>query len=161
MTLGYWDIRGVREQSVLERGRRRVDGEMLHSLGAGSTKTVLREGRSPARFGGLVNGSVCVCACERARGGRVRGSPAAESHSRSQDPPYLTTVVALSPSWLTPSDCSWNTQTPTMRRRSTRWGTVMASSFCSDFSQAPADLVPGTCALATCCSPLLPLSKPL
>lgn len=66
MTLGYWDIRGVREQSILERGRRRVDGEMLHSLGAGSTKTVLREGRSPARFGGLVNGSVCVCVRARA-----------------------------------------------------------------------------------------------
>ncbi|XP_039697059.1 glutathione S-transferase Mu 1 isoform X2 [Pteropus medius] len=26
--------------------------------------------------------------------------------------------------WLTPSACSWSTQPPTMRRRSTRWGTL-------------------------------------
>ena len=39
----------------------------------------------------------------------------------------LTSVTTISPSWPTPSACSWSTQTPATRRRSTRWGTVMAS----------------------------------
>lgn len=63
---------------------------MLQSVGVGSTKRFSgRAGAQPHR--GPVNGSMCVRA--RARCGRVRGSPAAESRSRSQDPPSLTTVA--------------------------------------------------------------------
>uniref|UniRef100_A0A8D1CMN4 Glutathione S-transferase n=1 Tax=Sus scrofa TaxID=9823 RepID=A0A8D1CMN4_PIG len=36
----------------------------------------------------------------------------------------LTSVTTISPSWPTPSACSWSTQTPATRRRSTRWGTL-------------------------------------
>lgn len=86
---------------------------------------------------------------------RVWGLPRS-SQSRSQKPPSLTSVAAMSPSWLMPSACFWSTQTRTMRRRSTRWATVMASSLCSHFCPAPADLVPSTRALASCCPPLLP-----
>lgn len=79
-----------------------------------------------------------------------------ESLSRSRNPPCLTCVAAVSPSWLTPSACSWSTQTQSMRRRSTPWGTVMAPSLCSDFGPTPADLVPSAGVLAACCSPLMP-----
>lgn len=170
MILGYWDIRGVSEGSV-QTGRMDAGGRKNVPLGDHSTRRVLLgAGWSAAPLCLLpycrqpVSERLQVCAvCARcARGvGGCGAHPQQRSQSRSQDPPSLTTVATLSPSWLTPSACSWSTRTPTTRRRSTRWGTVMASPSCVDLGPTPADLVPGACALATCRSPLLPLPEPL
>lgn len=129
MILGYWDIRGVREGSTGAGGEEAGRWEMrgwgnAAQLGACSTRSFCG---SCCRGAPSLSLS-CLGVAVGGWGGRLgcRGGDLELRKVCSGSSP-LTSVTTISPSWPTPSACSWSTQTPATRRRSTRWGTVMAS----------------------------------
>lgn len=129
MILGYWDIRGVSEGSTGAGGEEAGRWEMrgwgnAAQLGACSTRSFCG---SCCRGAPSLSLS-CLGVAVGGWGGRLgcRGGDL-ELRKVCSGTSLLTSVMTISPSWPTPSACSWSTQTPATRRRSTRWGTVMAS----------------------------------